>query len=256
MSRRFERDYMLEIARGNISGMSHINKFGRNSDVDTADSEDIWDGGGEWVAPTQARIHDIVSDSTSDDGNPAGVGARTLRVYGLKDWGIAEVNEDIVMNGTTNVTTSNSYVIIHRMHVLTKGATESNVGTITATAQTDGTITAQIQPEVGQTQMAIYGVPSTQTAYMTRFYKSFNKSAGITGSVDITVLFNPEPDVELINFLVKHTQGLESAGTSSRAHQFCPYKKFPGPGIIKLEADASANNSDISGGFDLIIVDN
>ncbi len=49
---------MLEIAKGNVPGHSTVNKFGRNTDIDTAAKEDIWDGGGLWVAPTQARKHD------------------------------------------------------------------------------------------------------------------------------------------------------------------------------------------------------
>lgn len=48
-----------------------INKFGKNIDVDTA-LEDIWDGGGTYVFPTEARIHDIVSDDTADDGVATG----------------------------------------------------------------------------------------------------------------------------------------------------------------------------------------
>ena len=80
----------LDIPSGGISGTTSVNKFGRNTDIDTA-VEDVWDGGGTWVAPTQVRTHDIVSTSTSDDGDPVGVGARTIRVYGLTGWGAAEV---------------------------------------------------------------------------------------------------------------------------------------------------------------------
>lgn len=255
-SRRMQKDLMLEIARGNISGMSFVNKFGRNADVDVASEEDVWDGGGTWVAPTTARIHDIVSTSTDDDGSPAGVGARTLRVFGLTGWGAAEVSEDITLDGTTNVPTVNSYVIIHRMEVLTKGATDVNVGVITATAQTDGTVTAQINTSEGQTQMAIYGLPSTQKAYMTDFYASFNKSGGAAGALDVTLLINLEPDAELTNFVVKNTQSVMTTGTSHLRHSFRPYFEIPGPAIIKIKGAVSANDIDVSAGFDLIIVDN
>jgi hypothetical protein len=156
------------------------------------------------------------------------------------------------MDGTTNVPTVNQYVIIHRMQVLTKGATNVNVGTITATADTDGTITAQIQPGNGQTLMAIYGVPSVQVAYMTGFYASVVKAAAaVTASVKILV--NPEPDAELTNFLTKHILGLDSQSNNLVHHSFNPCKVFPGPSIIKIQGNASAANTIMSAGFDLIL---
>ena len=246
-------DYALEVARGNVNGVSHINKFGRNTDVD-ATVEDVWDGGGVWVAPTTARIHDIVSTSTSDDGDPAGVGARTLRIYGLTSWDSAEVSEDITLNGTTNVATTNSYVIIYRMKVLTKGATNVNVGVITATAQTDSTVTAQINIGEGQTQMAIMGVPSTQTAYMTNYWGNLDKATAAI--VDLAIRVNPEPDTELTQFLVKHNAGVDSDATTYFQHFFQPYFKIEGPAIIKLDAAASTVNIDVSAGFDLFLVNN
>lgn len=253
---------ILGLSRGLISGVSHVNKFGRSTNVDSGVATDIWDGADPtldqdiWVAPTAARVHQIVSDSASDDGSPGGIGARTLRVFGLTGWGTAEVTEDITLNGTTNVATSNSYVIIHRLEVLTKGATNVNVGTITATADTDGTITAQMQPGKGVTQMAIYGIPSVQTAFMTNYYASFAKSAGAAGAVDISLLFNPEPDSELTNFVVKHTQSIQSTGTSHFRHVFNPFNVFPGPAILKIQGDGSANDLTVDAGFDLILCTN
>lgn len=248
-------DFRLEVARGNIAGVSAVTKYGRNGDVDLAAAEDVWDGGGTWVAPTTARTHDIASSSASDAA--AGVGARTVRVWGLTAWNAAEVSEDITMNGVTNVPTVNSYVIIHRIRVLTKGATNTNVGTITATAQTDATITAQIDPGIGSTLMAIYGVPSTQTFFMTEFEASIVRDQGGAGlDVQVDVVDNPEPDVELLNFRTRHTNALQLDGGSSVTHPFNPYKSFPGPCIIKLRATASANDAIVSGGFDGFLVTN
>ncbi len=159
-------DPALNIALGNVIGVTSIDKFGRTTNADTGIITDIWDRANVthnqpiWVAPTQARIHNIVSSNGGDDGNPAGAGARTIRVFGLTDWDTKEVSEDIVLNGVGAIATQNSYVIIHRMFVLTKGATNVNIGFITATAAVDGTVTAQINPSQGQTQKAILGIPA------------------------------------------------------------------------------------------------
>ena len=255
-------DFFLEVAKGNIAGHSHINKYGRSSNADTGVPTDVWDRANPtddqdiWIAPTTARIHDIVSTSSSDDGSPVGVGARTIRLCGLTGWNAAEVSEVITLNGLSSVATSNSYVIIYRMEVLTKGGTAVNVGTITATAQVDGTVTAQINANGGQTQMAILGIPSTQIAYLTQFYSTGNQGAGSRGNADMSLLVNPEPDNELLNYIVKNTRGLVDAGTSNTIHSFIPYFKIPGPAIIKVQVIGSVNNMDISAGFDVFLVDN
>lgn len=262
MSRQFSRDFGTEVQRGNIGGFSAVNKFGRNTEVDSGVSADVWDGGNTgdvsllWVAPTTARTHTIASTDANDTGG--GSGARTLRVFGLTAWNANEVNEDVTMDTGSPPVTSNSYVIIHRMRVLTKGASGPNVGTITATATTDGTITAQIGPGEGQTQMAVYGIPSTQTAYMKRYYASLNRASGgaSTGYLDTLLCFNPEPDAELLGFLIKQTDGLVLNGSSRFEQNYAIPKTFAGPGILKVQAASNTNNMDISAGFDLYLVDN
>ena len=69
--------YELEVPRGNVPGVTSVNKFGRSTDVDTG-YRDVWDvvGTKTWVAPTTARVHNIKSSSASDDGDPAGVGRK------------------------------------------------------------------------------------------------------------------------------------------------------------------------------------
>ena len=262
MSRQFTRDFFTEVAKGEIPDALGVNKFGRAPSGIQTTATDVWDRATAaplqsiWVAPTQARTHQIASSSASDDGAPAGVGARTIRVYGLTSWDTAEVNEDIILNGTTDVPTVNQYVIIHRMEVLTKGATNVNVGAISATADTDGTVTAQINDAEGQTQMAIYGIPSTQTAYVTGYYGTLNKASGGVATINFSFEINPEPDTELINFVTKNTRGVQSTGTSGDSWPFCPPLKVVGPAIIKVQGKASAADVEGSAGFDLMLVTN
>lgn len=260
--RFFGRDFALEVAKGNIPGHSSVNKFGMNGEVDSGVVADIWDRGSTggtliWVAPTQSRTHTIASPSPVDTGG--GAGARTVRIWGLVDWDTAEVSEDITMDFASPPVTVNSYVIIHRMQVLTKGSNNSNAGIITATATTDGTVTAQITNGKGQTLMAIYGIPSTQTFYLTDLYGSMNKASGVgasTGYINVSLLVNPEPQDELLNFVVKHVFGLSLDGNSSQEIDYGIPKIIAGPAIIKAQAASGTADIDVSAGFDGFLVDN
>ena len=161
------------------------------------------------------------------------------------------------MNTAAPPQTVNSYVIIHRLEALTWGSSGPNIGEITATTLTDspGTVTARIRAGQGQTQMVIYGIPSTQTLYMGRLYGNMNK-AGQAALCDVSVKYNPEPQTELTGFLTKHTFGLQSTGTSALTINYATPKKFAGPGILKMQVLSGTNDVDISGGFDAVLIDN
>lgn len=258
----------LGLYKGGTSGAYNqvygVNKFGRTINADSGVPTDVWDRANVtnnqpiWVAPTTGRTHDIVSTSINDDGSPVGTGAQTIMIYGTSVWtGIAvprEISEVIIMNGTTNVATSQAYTVIHRMKVLTWGSAGPNVGTITATAQTDTTVTAQIDPGEGQTQMAIFSINAKMDFYMTQYYASINKSVA-AAACDLRLLANQYCDNELTGFLTKHTSGLNTTGTSSIRHEFNPYLKITGPAIIKIQVETNANNSTVDAGFDGYIIE-
>lgn len=198
---------------------------------------------------------------TTDDDDAAswgatsiagGAGARTIRVHGLTSWDAAETTEDIYLRGVYSQNTANSYVAINKIEVLTKGATNVNAGTITATAATDASVTAVILPDAGQTQMGIYSFPSTQTAYITNYFVGTEDSTDVA----MSLLVNPEPEDELTKFVTRHVQELQDTGTSFIQFDFNPYFKVEGPAIIKLQGTAAANDADVFGGFGLILKDN
>lgn len=249
----FSPNPALEIARGKVAGMTVEHKFGRNPDIDTGtDPEDIWDAGGIWAAPTASRTHQIVSTDVNDTS--AGSGARTIRILGL-DSSFALQQEELTLNGTANVPTASTYTMIYRLIVLTAGATGSNEGTITATADTDGTVTAQINIGNNQTGMAIYQIPAGKTGYLLNFYGSLADSGGQGANVDIQLLVQPTGGV----FNVKQFHGLTNAGAAHFNHIF-PVP-FPANGLaakdtIKMQAKTtSANDAVVSAGFDIILVD-
>jgi hypothetical protein len=258
-------DFLLEVAKGNIPGHYAVNKYGSSSNIDTTPT-DVWDHATQniWLAPTAARIHEIVStsDADSDTGGAIaqGAGARTIRIWGLQDWDTAETSEDVIMDGTDGTDTVNSYVIIHRLKVLTTGSTGpfANVGIISAVAAVDGTTTAQIFTAKGQTQMAILGVPSTQQFFMYDFHASIAKdSPGVTPKAGIIIFSTVDVENNPQTYLFKHTATRQGDGTTSGTTPFIvPKDGFQGPCIIKLAMVADTNNSLGDASFDGVLVDN
>jgi len=251
----------LDIPAGRVPGKSSVNKYGSGPDCDSGVLSDIWsrnDITKVWIAPTQARIHALVSTVVTDaDGD---VGANRIRVYGLPAWDADEVSEEVIMTGTTPKNTINSYVIIHRMEVTSIGTAGVNLGRITATAAVDGSVTAEIPYNtavsrgVGQTLMAIYGLPSTKTAYITKYYHSITNN--VSANAETAVAVATDPIFRPAHFTVKHRLGMAYGGTSTHEHNFKPYYKITGPAIIKMSVIASANNVACSGGFDMILEEN
>lgn len=245
---------------GAVSHATGVNKYGRSTKVDSGVATDIWDRANAtdlqiiWTAPTVARVHNIKSSSASDAS--AGTGARTMQVFGLTAWDTAEVMEVVTLNGVTDVPTVNSYVIIHRLRVITWGSAGPNVGVITATAVTDATVTAQIGAGNGNTLMAIYGVPSTQTFYMPKYYGTVLSANLLTNErhIDMTLLVWLDPPTNTDEaYIVQSTQGFSSRG-GALEHRFDPFKAIPGPAVIKMQGAGSAANLDVSAGFNGYLV--
>jgi hypothetical protein len=242
-------DFALEVAAGNVSDTLPLNKYGLNGDVDTAASEYLWSAGGSFVLPTTARLHDLVSDNAADDGAPVGTGAHIIEVFGL-DASYNLQSEEVTLNGTSNVATANTYTMIHRLRVKEAGSTNSNVGTITATAQTDATVTAQIEPTVGSTQMAIYVVPNGYTFYMTQFYLTIDKSSGGAASLEVEVVQIMNVDQTTDSEIVRHDEKAHSTNNPSISHSFAPYKSFSEKSLVFIRVTTDTNNVEVSGGFD------
>lgn len=249
------RLFGLDVARGLISGITSVNKFGSAPDGVQTTLTDIWSRANAtptqpiWLAPTAARIHALVSSSALDTGF-------NVTVYGLKTWDSAETNEVIAMNGATPVNTVNSYVIIHRMIMTPTAAKVTNAGIISATAAVDSTITAVIDTGDAQTEMAIYGVPSTKTAYLMRWNAQVDRASTQAVTADIRFLLNPNPNIQTTGFIRKDDITLQSTGQNAHERVYTIPPKYAGPCIIKIAGIGSANDIDAESGFDLILIDN
>jgi hypothetical protein len=149
----------LQVARGQIMGHDHIDLFGYSTVVGSTAMGPLWEGltgsGGNYPFPASAAQIDVVSSSVSDT-------AVTMLISGL-DANFAPITESVAINGTTTVTTVQSFLRINSV-VTTAG---NAVGNVTFTS--GATVIAKVNAGVGQTQMSVYTVPAGYTLYLTYF---------------------------------------------------------------------------------------
>jgi hypothetical protein len=161
----------LQIARGQVDGHSVISIFGYSTLVGSTAQGPLWEGltlsGGNYVYPSTAAPLVLVSDSASDNTT------RSVIINGL-DANYNILTETIALNGTSNVTTTGSFLRINSMEMFNS----TNTGNITASISS--TVYAKIAAGVGQTQMSIYTVPAGYTFYLT--YSQYDASIGFTSS--------------------------------------------------------------------------
>lgn len=144
-------------------------KFGHHPAVKQTE-ETIWSTGGlfpwgsTWdTGPTVVTIH-----SNSADDDEAGIGARIVQVTGLGGDGLQKT-ETVTMSGTFSVVVG-TFSMIYRMTVDDVGDSDTNVGDLSAMY---GTWTiSTIAATDGQTEMAVYQVPSDMRGYLVNVFAS------------------------------------------------------------------------------------
>lgn len=246
-------DYYMEVSRGNVAGHTAFALHGVNPDIDAGGGEQIWNKGGAWAAlASGAQLIDVVSDNTDDDGAPVGTGARTVVVYGL-DSDYALASETVIMDGTTPVTTVGSYLMVYLLQVGTTGSQNRNLGTITATGDTDtGTTVAQIDPSNNESASCIFQVPASTTYYITRFEGSIGKDSVSSTSVELDLAIYVQEFGSAARR--KFPAGSSAISTARIVHEFNPPLVVPAQAIVWLWGEASAADTEVYGSFQGILV--
>jgi len=249
-----DRNWLIEVQKGNVAGHAIVNKFGRATDIDTGASFAVWDGKSDTTNYPDADYTWQSSSFTayitsSDNGD-----TQDYEIQGLAaDYTLQTVTQTAAGNTVTEVGTSKTWIRIFR--VKNVGAT-NNAGIIfinTADNHTAGipnvdtNIVAIISIGKNQTLMAVYTVPLAKTAILLRAYYGCGKSEDF----DVSLCARPDGQVFQIkdeqllyqNFLSNKFAG--NVGTTFAAKTDI---------MIKAESLTNANKV-IAAGFDLLLVD-
>lgn len=155
--------FELQVARGQISYHSVRNIFGTATAIGTS-FRTPWE-----LANTNNLPLISVASQLDIASSDAGDTSQTIRIVGLDaDYNVTA--ENIALNGTTAVTTTNSYKAINDL-ITVSGNCAGNV-----TAKIGATVYAQINAGAGRNQAAIFTVPANHSFYLSRI-DAFSASA-------------------------------------------------------------------------------
>lgn len=165
----------LQVSRGQITGHQTLSLFGYQAAVANTKIP-VWENATVYTYITSASTLTLVSTSASDDTL-----AKVL-ISGL-DANFAPISETLAMNGTSGVTTVNSYFRVNSLLMTSPGTSQTtNAGVITLKQSSN--IVAQINTGIGKSQMSIYTVPAGYSFFLD--LSEVNTSNSYTSSNIIT----------------------------------------------------------------------
>lgn len=173
------RENRFDISEGNVKNHMEILREGFNPSVSTP-CESYWSFGGQQVFPTAAVTLDLVSTSANDVF--LGTGAQVVLVEGLAD-DYTLLSEFVLMNGTTPVTTVNSYFRVQRTTVVVVGSLMHNEGDITTTETISGNGQSNIRATENLSFNANWTVPAGFAWLVLDFTSFVEEGRTVEGSV-------------------------------------------------------------------------
>lgn len=250
----------LSIARGNVTGATAEHKFGNAPDFDTGDGEvTIWDGAEDnttwenmrYDYSTSADIDSISSSDTTD--------TQVMEIQGL---GAATnlVVQMATLDGTNRVALGTSLYRVFR----TKNTGASDLTghvfvypntPITAGIPIDNSkIRVVVQPENNQTEMAVYTIPAGKTGYMRSFDCATSGGTKLSNYI-IRIYARSAGGV----FQLKKKLSISDTGTSVFQYTYQDPAVYEAGTDLEMTGESIASpavsEAAISGGFDLVLID-
>lgn len=249
-------DFWLNVAENKVAGYDQVNKFGRNPDINIATvPEDIWNGGGIYAGfPVNVfeRVR-VTSNATGDSGT--GFGARTITIFGL-DAGFNPQSETLTLAGLVPVTGVGTYSRVNAAYTVTAGASGANLGELTCQhVTTTADVFFRMPTGTNQTYVSAYTVPAGKSAYIRAFHATVNRGFGtgalVAREADIALAVRPSGSV----FRLRRPTNLSTY--SPLDYSIEGGLQIPEKSDIVIRClSASTDATDISCGYDMVVVDN
>lgn len=252
-------DYLIEVARGNVSGASIVHKFGKNNSVGTSFvSVSI---GGTYPTPQSGSATTMRIKSGGDaNDTAAGSGAREVTLVGIDETG-AEVTEAVATAGASaSSATSATFMRLYRAFVSASGTyatatTGSHTADIVIENGAGGTDWATISTASGsfsraQTEIGAYTIPTGYSGYLLGSF-GFTDSSKVTTLLFFqrtSVLQTSAPYDAMRLVFEERVEGGEFT-----AELTAPIK-FTGPCDVGYLAKVNTGTSEVDVDFELLVI--
>lgn len=245
------RDFLIEVAKGNVAGHSLVHKFGRNDAVPN----------GAWAAVTQLGTLAFLNGATSvrikaggnvaDDA--AGAGAREIEVMGI-DTTLTQISETITTAGAAaSAATSAAFWRICRVTTTAVGTySTANTGDIVIENAAGGTDLIMVAAGEGRSQHGHYAIPTGKTGYLLSVHVTVDSGKAANIRVFIREALNDTAAPVKPNCLRLYWDGI--IGTFDYVPR-SPGIVVPALSDIWVEAYGDGAASEVSADFELLLVD-
>lgn len=237
----------LQVARNQIQGHQSVQVFGYNPDIDSSE-ETVWPDGGLIPHPSAESVLKISSTDANDTA--AGTGARTVFISGV-DGNYNTVSETVELDGQTAVNTTNSYLYVNQMYVVTTGSGGVNAGAINAGT---GTVTLGVPAVLydliaagfNQRTTGHYCVPAGYTGYMVSGLITAGQASGSTGVTAYLKQHGPDG--------ILRVGAISTLNNGSVQYEFDPPYVIPEKNCVGASAIGASNNNSVSSFFNIVLI--
>jgi hypothetical protein len=226
-------------------GWEYVIKFGANADLDAADGEIlVWQFGTAYPYQTSAQSLEVVSSDANDTS--AGSGAQQVLIQGL-DGDYNKIQEVVIMNDLTPVTTANQYLRIFRMRVAVAGSGAENAGNVDVRLTGGGDVLGRMSAGEGTTELALYTIPANHTGYITGASFTTDAAAGANVLIRLRARLFGTGAWNVVNRRAVNRQ-------FELKPQTAYYNKIPARTDLAVTAETASNNVEIDASFEILVV--
>jgi len=190
-------DLDVDIALGNVDGISYNDKFGLVKGIDAADAAaDLWAWGSDPLAGAPTKVFPSVAGDLFIASDAAGDTDVDVTIVYLDATGV-ERTVTKNLDGQTPVDVEVTALDSNRMWISGATAAVGNIYLSTSGSFTAGvpdvatTVVAFIEAGYGQTEQCTYTVPSGKKMVLTLLQVSMSRGSGAAGSAEVQLRVKP-----------------------------------------------------------------